>query len=232
VLIEPEISAVSIILIGSFNPKIFSPDWFARHGLITEQDAEDADLGIVHPDITQFRTTNFMLGVEHGKFSIQTTQAPYVRIKDLTTKIFGTLLPHTPISILGINREVHINLTNQKLRDKIGYTLAPPDAWGKWAPEIVAGEGNRHGGMLSVTMQVRALDDRARGHRQATVQPSFRIPNSTGIFIQVNDQFELEENKVAIDASEIIAHLDKGFDASIREAEFIIDQVTELKNGD
>ena len=231
-LVEPEISAVSIVFLGSFNPKIFSPDWFARHDLITGLEADEAKVGLIHPDVTQFKTTNFSVGVESEKFVMSTSQVPYVRIKDLVVKVFGGLLIHTPLGQLGINRDVHVNLGDQRLRDKIGYTLAPPDAWGAWGKHILepTKEARRHGGMLSVTMQDRNVTDRAAGYRQATVQPSRRIPKETGIFIQVNDHYELEEGKHATDASEMISYLDKNFDQSMRDAEFIIDEVVKLKD--
>lgn len=40
VLIEPEISTTSVVLVGSLNPTIFTPDWFARHGLLSDKEAE------------------------------------------------------------------------------------------------------------------------------------------------------------------------------------------------
>jgi hypothetical protein len=42
VLIEPEISTTSVVLVGSLNPTIFTPDWFARHGLLSDKEAESA----------------------------------------------------------------------------------------------------------------------------------------------------------------------------------------------
>ena len=35
--IEPEISGVSVVLLGDFNPAIFTPAWFALHGLLPEE---------------------------------------------------------------------------------------------------------------------------------------------------------------------------------------------------
>ena len=38
--IEPEISDVSVVLLGDFNPAIFTPAWFALHGLLPERVAD------------------------------------------------------------------------------------------------------------------------------------------------------------------------------------------------
>ena len=53
--IEPEISAASIVMVGYFNPQIFQPFWLAMHGVISEEEAESANIGFVHPEITRFR---------------------------------------------------------------------------------------------------------------------------------------------------------------------------------
>ena len=44
--IEPEISSVSVILLGDFNPAIFTPAWFALHDLLPKGAAESADLNV------------------------------------------------------------------------------------------------------------------------------------------------------------------------------------------
>jgi hypothetical protein len=62
------------------------------------------------------------------------------------------------------------------------------------------------------------------------VQPSNKIPNNVGIYIQVNDHFEIDDYPNVRDTGEIVSKLEDRFDASMREAEFIIDQVTGLRN--
>ena len=47
--IEPEISGVSVVLLGDFNPAIFTPAWFVLHGLLQEDVADSAELRIAHP---------------------------------------------------------------------------------------------------------------------------------------------------------------------------------------
>ena len=42
--IDPEISGVGIVVLGSFNPAIFTPAWFALHGLLPKSVADSADL--------------------------------------------------------------------------------------------------------------------------------------------------------------------------------------------
>jgi hypothetical protein len=61
--IEPEISAAAIVMIGHFNPQIFQPFWLAHHDIISEEEAESANIGFVNPEITRF--------ILEGEFSIQ-----------------------------------------------------------------------------------------------------------------------------------------------------------------
>src|SRR5882724_4226406 len=96
--IEPEISAVSIVMRGSFNPGIFQPFWLAKQGLISEEAAGAATIEVIHPEVSSFEISpDFRLSVQHDVFQIGRTIAPLVPICDLTSRIFGDILPHTPI---------------------------------------------------------------------------------------------------------------------------------------
>jgi hypothetical protein len=225
-IIEPEISGVSIVLVGHFNPAIFSPAWLAKNYLITDKVAEDTEVQIIHPQVTRLSIPGIDLQVEVGKFSATTSEAPYVALRDFTVQLFGSCLPHTPINMLGINRDVHFRVGSRGAVDQIGHRLGPPEAWGEWAPRLRAGEGEKHGGLFSITMQEKDLSDRPAGHRQATVQPSQRIEDGTGIFVQVNDHYVFGADKeMPAGAESVIPALEAGFDDSIRNSEWVINQV-------
>ena len=171
-IVQPEISGVSIVLLGSLNPRIFTPDWFARHGLISGEESDKADIQIIHRHITQFRADWLDILVEDERFQSNTAEAPYTRLHDLVVRTFRDFLLHTPLTKLGINRDAHFNVGRQEVRDRIGHTLAPPEAWGEWGAKVMAGQGDRHGGMVSLSMQQRDLDDRPKGYIEAKVAPS------------------------------------------------------------
>jgi len=38
----PEAEGLDVVLVGSFNPAIFHPEWFFRQGIVAEQDAKEA----------------------------------------------------------------------------------------------------------------------------------------------------------------------------------------------
>jgi len=173
--IEPEIDAAAIVLLGSFNPKIFQPFWFARHGLVSDDEADSANISVIHSDITAFEIESFTLRVERERFALERKIAPLIVISDLAGRVFGDLLPHTPLRALGINRHVHFDVGDAEKRDRIGEMLAPRLPWGKWGEQVSSGEGAKHGGLLSLALIQRNVSDRPDGWIQAKIEPSVRL---------------------------------------------------------
>jgi hypothetical protein len=86
--IEPEIAGVSIVLLGHLNPAIFTPAWFARHGILRAEEADAAEVRIIHPQIAHFRTDWLAMRVEPERFAADTVEAPYARLLDLVVRTF------------------------------------------------------------------------------------------------------------------------------------------------
>ncbi len=228
--IQPELSEFSIVLVGSLNPRIFTPDWFARNGLLTGREADEADLDVVHAQLTRFSMEWLAVQVEQERFQARTTVAPYVKVFDLVLRTFREFLSHTPLTKLGINFHVHFDVGSFEARDRIGELLAPKEPWGDWGPELRAGELKKHGGMTSLSMQQKTVDDRAGGFIQAKVEPSARIGQGlTGIYMQVNDNYEVEKPDEVAGSQEIVGILEDRFERSLERSEWIIDQIMALK---
>jgi hypothetical protein len=157
---EYEISAYSVVLLGNFNPTIFTPAWFEKYGLLTEDEAAAADVSVIHPNIARFSAAGLTVQVENTRFST-TGVVSAVQIKDFVLKTFRDYLSHTPLRMMGINREVHFKLANADARMRLGRSLAPLAPWGDWGKEI--GQTKEPGGMLSLTMHQPGLDDRQSG---------------------------------------------------------------------
>ena len=203
--IEPELSTFAVVLVGSLNPRIFTPDWFARNALFTAEQADAAEIEVIHSEIAIFRMEWLLIRVEQQRFIAETNEAPYVRLSDLVVRTFKEFLPHTPLGRMGINRSVHFNVGSFEARERIGNRLAPKEPWGDWEPLIAAGEGDEHGGLRSLVMEQRKVDDRPKGCIRAKVEPSTRIGGGrTGIYMEINDHFELEDAKAAVGCEEII----------------------------
>lgn len=225
VRIEPEISGVSVVLLGSFNPAIFTPAWFGLQGLLPKAAVEGAELGVAHSSVTEFAAEWLKLGVRPGKFVAETSQAPTIRVSDLVVRTFRELLPHTPIKALGINREVHFRVRSAAQRDRIGRELAPIGPWGEWGRTIEP--DGTHGGMISLTMRQHRVEDRpSDDHIDVTVEPSARLGNS-GVFVRVNDHYTADGSGQG-GGSVLIEKLEREFEESTKRSEGLIDQVMSL----
>lgn len=230
--IQPELSSVAIVIVGSFNPTIFTPDWFARHGLLNAKEAEASEVQVIHAQFSTFQieSLGLSLRVEPQRFQLQSTEAPYVALLDFVVRTFKELLPHTPLVELGINLEVHFDVGSHKARDDIGEQLAPKKAWGDWASSLTTGSDPHRNGMTSLTMQEWKDDDRPRGFIRAKIEPSnYPGLSQTGIFMQINDHFEVQNKEHIMGGDEIMEILEKSFEISLGHSEWIIDQIMSLK---
>jgi hypothetical protein len=228
--IEPEISGVAVVLLGDFNPAIFTPAWFAMHELLPRAAVDTAELRVAHPQLTEFSSDWLYLQVTTDRFTADTGQAPHVRVRDLVVRVFKEHLHHTPLRALGINRNVHFRVGSLAERDRIGTALAPTKPWGCWRGELDLDE--EHGGMTSLTMSQTRPKGRSPGGRiNVTVEPSNRIGDGrTGVYVRVNDHYAAADGGSGGNA-ELMGHLHDRFEASIRQSDGIIDHVMSLSKG-
>ena len=225
--IAPEIAGVSIVLLGSFNPAIFTPAWFALHGLLPKSVAETAELAVAHQHVTSFRADWLRLEVTLERFLVETEQAPHIRVYDLAVRVFKEHLHHTPLKAFGINRNVHFQVESLAVRDRLGRTLAPVEPWGAWGRKL--GLDGEHGGMTSLTMSQLNPEERPRGGRiNIQVEPSNRIGNGrTGVYVGVNDHFAIDDTGPS-SAGRLMDLFEGEFDASLSRSNQVIDQVMSL----
>ena len=232
--IGPKFDNASIVLLGSFNPRIFQPAWFARNKMIGDKEADQpANLFQLKEQVVAFRVNMFELNVQPNRFVITSLDDhPAEHIKDLVISCFGKYLPHTPVTAIGINRNVHFDTGDFEVRDRVGSRLAPKDAWGDWGKEIQGAYGepiHGRGGMLSITMLQQNLQlDRCNVSVQAKVELSSRIENNTGIFIGINNHFELSEDQSIQDAALAVGTLETNWETSMSRASMIADQIMAL----
>ena len=172
----PELDGASVTLNGSFNPKIFQPQWFAQQGLLTQAEADAADIQIIHPQVCQFQTERFHLQVTPEQFTIatkpNTTSEP---LRDLVAGVFF-ILEHTPVTAMGINRMMHFPVGSEELWHRIGDNLAPKKFW---IPVL-----NGRPGLESLSISAIPEGDK-KFRLNIKIQPSRLI--TTGVYFEANN---------------------------------------------
>jgi len=110
--------------------------------------------------------------------------------------------------------------------------MAPLEPWGSWGADSAKSEKvEEQGGLRVLTMIQYGLKDRAHGFIQTSIEPSLVIGNGrTGIYMVVNDHYQLAKPDDAPDAREMVELLEERFESSLSRSEDIIDQVMALKS--
>jgi hypothetical protein len=185
-----QIQGISIVLIGNLNPAIFHPSWFASHNLLRAEEADAATINIIHPDVASFKAEWLEVNIVRERLQIGTVQESYYEpLRDLAVGILG-LLSHTPIRVMGINRDFHFDLVSEEVWNELGHRLVPKDDWN---PLL------KSPGMRTLIVQGARPDD-SEGYLRVTVQPSPRI--KYGVFIEVNDHYMLTTGQKVDDGSD------------------------------
>lgn len=110
---NPDEKHLNVVLIGNFNPRIFHPQWFVDHDIISEADFNyiiERDDVLIHKQVAQFKSSWFHLEVTETRLQIICTQEAYFEmILDFLTSTFS-VLHHTPIQQMGINLTIRQSL--------------------------------------------------------------------------------------------------------------------------
>lgn len=173
------LEGAAVVVKGSFNPAILSPNWLHQLQLISSVELDHQDVDIISRDITAFSAGWAAVRATPDHLQLSTSDvAEFERVRDLAIGILRSL-PHTPISGLGINRDFHFRVESQARWHAIGDALAPKDIWKSVLHQS---------GMQDVTL-IGQRDDNQRGRIQVSVQPSARSPQA--VFVGVNNHFDL-----------------------------------------
>jgi hypothetical protein len=224
--ISPQINGASIALLGHFNPIIFRPDWFRDKSILVGSDFDEVNIDIINPEIVQFRLSWLQITVTRDRFFVMVVQEPVIRIQDFFVSSFQRL-PETPVSALGLNRDVHFDCGSFEAMNEIGDVLAPKEFWG----DFVTDSGRRAGGLRSLTMEQSILVnnepaplDGKKGWIRVQVEPSARI-TPTGIFVTVNDHYILTADGTLSDARAAADIVAADWADSKSRAEALIDRI-------
>lgn len=184
-----EEQGVSIVANGTFNPAIFHPAWFTKHDLLTPEEEESAKVSIVHPEVSQFQVPGLKFDIQTERALIQAAAEPLVRAADIFSRLFGDLLPHTPIDSIGMNYWAHFRLNSWAQRQKFGRRLAPLDDWGEFAKLMDSKDRALAGGFSTLAFRAKTNENGDLGSINVTIQPSSRVENDVGVFMNVNHHY-------------------------------------------
>jgi hypothetical protein len=214
---KPEIEGVGIVLVGSFNPTIFQPSWFAAENLIREEEEQAAKIELIHRQVAIFSLDWLHLQVTDERFIATTSQSSfYEPLRDLVLGTFR-LLRHTPIRIMGLNRDCHFRMPSEEAWHAFGHRLAPKEPWVGILKEP---------GMRSLTME-GVRPDHLKGYVRVRVEPSVRV--HPGVFINVNDHYEAKDAATVRGCDEIIDILDREWQNSLARSAEITSLLLESK---
>jgi len=179
-----EIEQTSIVVLGRFTPSLFSPSWMRFHNLFGEDETRNSTVEVIIPPLAVFATDWMKMEVREDRLVVTTMMSQEVgRLRDLAIGLFR-ILSETPVSAMGINRDVHWSTPTGDHYHALGDSLAPKTFWTK---------AMKLPGMTSLTVQ-GVRDDGWLGHVQMTVQPSITI-KPYGLYSQVNDHFSLRRTE-------------------------------------
>ncbi len=124
-----QVETLSVVLLGDFNPIIFQPTWLANKGLIRLDEAENANVEIIHNEIAKFDLGWIYIEITKSRCMFKTSMEPYFKpLKDLVSGIFK-ILKETPINAIGINHIYDLGLQDDKKYYKFGASLTPLNYW-------------------------------------------------------------------------------------------------------
>lgn len=184
---------IGCVLVGKFNPDMFSPAWLKYYKLVRDAEADEAKVSVIHPGLTQFVVANVTFIVQEAKFSISTVdQSRFEPLKDLVLGVLS-LIESTPVTSMGMNTECHFRAKDEAAWNKFGDTVASKELWQKFVTNP---------GLKTITIQGNNTNSAPGGEINVKVEPSKIKANS--VLIQINNHFAFSGSINAVDSIEAL----------------------------
>lgn len=192
---KPELRLVTIVLVGRFDPTKFSSQQLQEAKAIGQGEASSAQYELLVPGQAVGIAFSWgKLQVERERLIVEASVVPYVRVLDLAVKAVREMAPLSVVSKFGINVTSHFKFSSIGARDEFATKLVPTQNWGKFGETVSASfkqDGEKHGGLMRVTMRQALPEGREAGWLDVTIEPSAAIDNNQGVSIMANDHHEL-----------------------------------------
>jgi hypothetical protein len=225
-----ELSGISVVAAGAFNPAIFQPWWFADKGLMPENAIEEA----LEKDFVTLRElaafTADWLSVQVTLEQASLTTAEEGRefdLRDLAKGVFD-LLPETPVSAVGFNADAHFRVASEEEWHAIGDQFLPKDFW----QPLFEGEQWRRRedgqtvGMRSMTVEAHR-EDFPGAFVRTEVAPSVRLA-PYGVYAGVNAHFQLTLGEQRGNGYKVARVIEEHWESTRRLERELIERILEI----
>ncbi|MES0208406.1 hypothetical protein NKJ93_04825 [Mesorhizobium sp. M0028] len=224
-------SKQSIVLLGKFNPAIFSPFWVRANGILEIDDCADPSVNVIHEDVCDFTISEVQFTIERNRAKLSSAVHTIADLVGITNHLFGKVLPHTPLNAAGLNLETHEDLGSFKNRNRLGRLLAPTGPWGWWADDFENDDPKKNGGLVNLAVR-KPLSTDPISFMEFTVQPS-RIQEiaQTHVLFAANNHIEFgknDEQKAVGSNLAILEHLNETHSGFVSEFEAIVSHLKGL----
>jgi hypothetical protein len=181
-MVSLELEGASIVVLGSFNPAIFQPRWLGAQGLLRPEEVENATVKLIQNDFAEFTTEWLHLQVMPERFAAHVSSAAQLPLlREFVVNVLE-LLPHTPVTAVGLNRMFDYSAGSNAAWHTIGHRLAPKEPWLGFLSSP---------GMRELAMEGRRPDAIDGGVIQLKVKPSPKV--KYGVNIDLNEEFRKRE---------------------------------------
>lgn len=207
----------SIVVLGDMNPRIHSPSWYQRIGLLDEPEAQTAlkskGLVCVAP-FAQFDVEGFVITCTEDRWEVKTQRKD---LRERILRIAGTVfdrLGETPVSEFGFN----FNYRRATRLPDIGEHL------GKAVAALALGleaEGRTSAG-------VKFRSDFPNRHVSVEIQPTRSAPQV--VYIGNNVQYNISEIVKEPSHFDLAPLLDERFHSDHQEAETRVSRIVDMLN--
>jgi hypothetical protein len=179
--------STTVILLGSFNPRIFDPLWFSENQLLPAEEAKRAEVQMIDRDFCRLHFGWAELVVVQGRLQLRATPETVAdaQIRDLLVGLLK-LLPHTPIEVGSIHHRADLAIAGEEQWHAVGDALAPNPLW-----EGILDQPR----LFDFAMQGSRPDD-LPGAIKVRIQPSRVV--EPGVFMNVNDEFSIARPEHAL----------------------------------
>jgi hypothetical protein len=188
------------------------PRWFSDVGLLPAEEAENAQIAIIHEEVAQFGLPWVNVQVTRQRFVVTTTQESYTEaLRDLA---LGTLelLTHTPTRMMGINHDFLLGFADRASFDALGWALATPTVW----PHL------SKPGIATMQMQGERTDGHT-GYVRVKVEPV--LDGSFRVSVGINDHYDLSPDDQSASTTTAREVLSERWPEAAKEARQIVEHL-------